>query len=606
MMTPLNIKIQDHRVIRLTYIKRVVERVCLLLCLGFFICTYTEGFCQSYLNKEAVDLCRLALEENISTIDMESSPFFYQDKIAYVTSNYDGLADNANGYFFDLAYARHSDINGLVEKDDKWDTSINSKDHEGAGWYDLMTHTLYFTRATTGMRRVKGIVKDTVYLNIYASKLSETNKRPRLLGINIEGKNTCHPTLNNNGTKMIFSSNREGSKGKMDLFVSYKNDNAWESVASLGEAINTEYNEIFPTLFSDTILIFSSDRPGGFGQLDLYISILRDGSWSSPELMPRPFNSGFDDLGMILHDSARAGYLSSNRPGGKGKDDIYRFETTMPLIGTIDAEMSSVYVHILDKLTFQPITHAHVGLSELAMSDADFLNNDFELVSTQNSNQVLIMVKPKDIRPSVEYSTDEEGLVIAEAKRKSKYIITITAEGYQPYSFLYSAVQYGDDFDIVLSPDDTQISFNADTLTIENTPIVETPENMSKDINEKLTSGDVLVFNNIMYAYNSAQLDTAAVDELDALAVYMLDNKDIKVRLESHTDSRGDDRYNLKLSKLRANAAKQYLVQKGVNPSHIFTVGHGEKNIKNKCINGALCTESEHLENRRTEVFLIK
>jgi outer membrane protein OmpA-like peptidoglycan-associated protein len=119
------------------------------------------------------------------------------------------------------------------------------------------------------------------------------------------------------------------------------------------------------------------------------------------------------------------------------------------------------------------------------------------------------------------------------------------------------------------------------------------------------TKGATVVFDNIYYAYNSAKILDGAAKELDALANAMLDNPDMKVLLAAHTDARGKAGYNLSLSEQRANAAKEYLVQKGIYTTRISTIGHGESRIRNNCKDGVNCSEEEHKFNRRTEVTIV-
>jgi len=122
----------------------------------------------------------------------------------------------------------------------------------------------------------------------------------------------------------------------------------------------------------------------------------------------------------------------------------------------------------------------------------------------------------------------------------------------------------------------------------------------------RLMSGKSLVFNNIHYDFNSFTILEGAAIDLNALSAFLLSNPKIQIQLSSFTDSRGNDSFNLELSSKRALSAKEYLIQKGVNPKNIIAIGLGETNILNHCINGIECTEEEHNFNRRTEVKLIK
>ena len=112
--------------------------------------------------------------------------------------------------------------------------------------------------------------------------------------------------------------------------------------------------------------------------------------------------------------------------------------------------------------------------------------------------------------------------------------------------------------------------------------------------------------NNIHYDFDKATIRPDARPELNRLVAYLLDNPNIRVEMSSHTDSRGSDAYNLRLSQQRANSVKAYLVEHGIAPSRIVSVGYGETRLLNRCANGVPCSEEEHQLNRRTEMKVIE
>ena len=118
--------------------------------------------------------------------------------------------------------------------------------------------------------------------------------------------------------------------------------------------------------------------------------------------------------------------------------------------------------------------------------------------------------------------------------------------------------------------------------------------------------GTVLVFNSIFYDYNSSSLKDEAILDLNTIFDAMIARPEMKIQLSAHTDSRGNALYNKQLSEQRAKAAKQYLVEKGIDPKRIITIGFGESRIRNQCKDGVSCTEAEHLFNRRTEVLILE
>ncbi|HNR54821.1 MAG TPA: OmpA family protein, partial [Flavobacteriales bacterium] len=117
----------------------------------------------------------------------------------------------------------------------------------------------------------------------------------------------------------------------------------------------------------------------------------------------------------------------------------------------------------------------------------------------------------------------------------------------------------------------------------------------------RLRLGEAIAINNIYYDYDSWDIRSDAARELDEIARLFMENPRMSFELGSHTDSRGGDLYNLVLSDARANAAVNYLIQRGVDPDRIVAKGYGEERLVNGCGNGVRCSEEEHQANRRTE-----
>lgn len=118
--------------------------------------------------------------------------------------------------------------------------------------------------------------------------------------------------------------------------------------------------------------------------------------------------------------------------------------------------------------------------------------------------------------------------------------------------------------------------------------------------------GEIFILKDIFYAYNSIELDSKAKAELDRLAVHLRKNPKLRIELSSHTDSRGNDEYNQILSEERSMSAMNYLLKKGIDRKRIVPRGYGETKLRNHCRNNMLCSESEHAENRRTEIKVIE
>ncbi len=122
---------------------------------------------------------------------------------------------------------------------------------------------------------------------------------------------------------------------------------------------------------------------------------------------------------------------------------------------------------------------------------------------------------------------------------------------------------------------------------------------------KKVVVGESIRLDHIYYDVNSADLRTESEVELDKVVGFMKDNPHLKIELGSHTDSRGSDAYNLRLSQKRAESATQYLIDQGIDKKRIIPKGYGESRPVNRCVNGVSCSAEEHQENRRTEIKIL-
>ena len=135
-----------------------------------------------------------------------------------------------------------------------------------------------------------------------------------------------HPSLNYDGSRLFFTSNMPGGYGKMDIYFVDWDGTKWSDPINLGPEVNTSGNEVFPYIHDNGALFFSSTGLRGLGGLDVYMIDLSGSEWGKVINLGQPFNSKYDDFGLILDKESTRGFFSSNRNGGSGKDDIYAFE----------------------------------------------------------------------------------------------------------------------------------------------------------------------------------------------------------------------------------------------------------------------------------------
>jgi outer membrane protein OmpA-like peptidoglycan-associated protein len=565
-----------------------------LVCLLFaFISISGSAWTQSLINKKAIENVELINEKGINTPLLEMSPAFYRDRIILVYEPQSGkdIDKETGDAFYNLGFAV-ADYSGRLVKRASFPSSINQKNHQGPASFSMNTGRLYFTRslaeANPKGRDVKAVLK------IYEADERTKFINPRELSINTDNFSSKDPSISDSGISLYFSSNRPGGSGKMDLFLSnFKNDD-WEKPSNLGEKINSEHNEMFPFIYRDSILFFTSDRPDGYGGYDIYVSYLSNNVWSTPELLPEPINSPYDDFSFIIDKSGKSGYFSSNRPGGMGKDDIYNFSSKHELIDIQPEEKPvNMSFFVFEKLNFQPIEKAGIKVNELDLPEGrlDLKAYNVDLITGPQDGELILKLFPKVKGEEKTGYTHTDGKFEWMAMASKKYIVEVEHPGFEKSVLLLQDIKTDDVVNIPLNP----IS------------IVEEEEDKRTKLEKSITEGGkVYEFSNIYYDYNSAELRSGTFEELDELVDVLKKYPNMKIQLNAHTDSRGDDSYNLSLSKRRADSAKNYLVSRGVEARRVNTKGYGSSKLKNHCKKGVKCTEEEHQSNRRTEVEVIQ
>ena len=238
---------------------------------------------------------------------------------------------------------------------------LNSKFHEGVVSFTPDGNTAYFTRESYYEDEYqKDSLNNTKYSQLYiykATKLKDSWDTFESLEINDVNFSNKNPMVSPDGKHLYFSSNMPGGFGLYDLYkAEIKDDGSLDKVENLGQKINTEGQEAFPFLTSENILYFSSDGHLGLGGLDVFYSKNVDDKWSNSKNVGIPVNSGADDFAFMIKEEK--GYVSSNRTGGVGKDDIYALKKIRPLC---DLLLETV---VLDSKTNSPIDTALTSVSD--------------------------------------------------------------------------------------------------------------------------------------------------------------------------------------------------------------------------------------------------
>ncbi|MBC7384454.1 MAG: PD40 domain-containing protein [Bacteroidia bacterium] len=277
--------------------------------------------------------------KNLNTKWEDFAPQWFKKDQIYFTSDREKGASSSR---YDWTGNMHTDLYTVLYKADKKNPNnisyqlpalvdknrLNGKLNDGVICFDSKFSTAYLTRCNYD-NNLKG-----KSCRLYTSTLSGSEwSEPEALPFSSDSFNCGQPTLSKDGQTMYFSSDMPGSVGGKDIWmVTYsKRSKTWGDPVNLGQTINTEDDEMYPFLHEDGSLYFASAGHVGLGGTDIFYTKGEGTDWSDPINMKSPINSHGDDFAIILSKDKESGYFSSNRDGGKGQDDIYRFSMT-PLV----------------------------------------------------------------------------------------------------------------------------------------------------------------------------------------------------------------------------------------------------------------------------------
>ncbi|WP_316746763.1 OmpA family protein [Pedobacter gandavensis] len=356
--------------------------------------------------------------------------------------------------------------------------------------------------------------------------------------ININGFNSMQPFVSKNGKYMIFSSDRPGGFGKYDLwYCAIRPDGSFGQAVNMGNTINTAGDEEAPYYNVRTKkLLFSSNGKVGLGGFDFYESEGDFDSWSDPRNLGYPMNSSKDDLYFTpADDEDEEGYISSDR----------------------------------ESLCCLEVFHLK----------REFLNLKGQVFNCKDGKPLEnVMITVSDSLQRFMFTTGPDGKYSFKLNTNRQLKITASKKDF---------------FDKILTYSYDQLA-QKDTLLTEDICLVPWPPGP-------------IELKNVLYEFDKAELTEASKEKMDFLYTILVDNPTIEIELSAHTDSKGTPEYNLDLSDRRAKSCVDYLVSKGIDPSRMTSKGYGMSRpiAENKFKNGKDNPEGRAL-NRRTEFIVTK
>ncbi|MHC5310863.1 OmpA family protein [Myroides sp. LJL116] len=430
-------------------------------------------------------------------------------------------------------------------------SEMDSKVNDATAIFTKDGNTMYFTRNNSKANgRKKGNKGKHSLLKIYKSQKSEDGKWSAVeeLPFNSDNFNTAHPTLSVDEKWLFFSSDRKGTLGASDIFkVEILPNGQYGEPINLGDKINTSARETFPFISKDGILFFASDGHPGLGGLDIFMTRLTaTGEVTQIINMGSPINSSMDDFALFT-TNGKKGFVSSNRQASTAGDNIYFF-SEIPCAITLDGR-------IIDTDTNEVIPGATVTIYN-------------------QKNEVLFTL-----------TSDENGY-------------------YNPNATLPCGEK------ILVKAEKEDFQTNEVMLTLPLSTGVATADVLLQKSKVELAKGDdlfkTLGLNPIYFDFDKSNIRPDAQEELIKIYAVMQEYPSMKIDVRSHTDSRGDDNYNMSLSDRRVKSTIKWLIDQGIDPSRIQGRGYGESQLLNKCSNGVPCTIQEHQLNRRSEFIILE
>ncbi|MFI0491765.1 OmpA family protein [Flavobacterium sp.] len=491
-------------------------------------------------------------------INSEYSDFgssFFQNKLVFASSReIKGIASKkifkqTNQNFLNL-YESEVSPNGNLGEPIPFAHSINSKFHESTPVFTKDGKTMYFTRNNylDGKKGANG--NKITLLKLYKSTFENDKwSAATELPFDSDQYSTAHPALSPDNKTLYFASDMPGTKGQSDLYkVTIHGDGSFGTPENLGASINTEGRETFPFVSDDNELYFASDGHPGLGGLDIFVSkIENNNTFGEVQNVGAPINGQQDDFAFMIDSKSRNGFFSSNREGGKGYDDIYKFTETRKL--TCEQELAGIITDLENG----------VALSDVKVSLFDEKFQALKSVTTNEKGNYKFDVECRKtyyVRgEKIDFETKEKITTIGKTTGKTN-------------------------LDLVMEKRIKPIEVGTDLAKTVDIPI-------------------------IYFDLDKWNIRPDAAFQLEKIAIVLKQYPTMTIDIRSHTDSRQTAQYNMILSDRRAKSTMAWLVKNGVESSRLTCKGYGESQLVNKCADGVKCTEAEHQANRRSEFIIV-
>lgn len=552
------------------------------------------------------------LGDSINSPYADYSPVISADEsILLFTSrrpeNVGGLTDLNGKYFEDIYISYRTEDDMSWTKAKNVGAPINTGGHEATIGTSIDGQLVFIYR------------DDADSGSIYTTSMQgDSWTSPEKVGGEVNSKHwESHATLSVDGNTLFFVSNRPGGFGGRDIYRCKKLPTGdWSKAMNLGSNINTRYEEDSPFLQpGSTTLYFSSQGHKSMGGFDIFTSNFIDtgimGGWTEPENIGYPVNTTGDDIFFVPTIDNQRAYYSSFAEGSLGDKDIYmltlpeREESKLTVLrGTVVDDFGKLPPGVT--ITVEDVNNGDIVGNYLPNPKTGkylfILPHGKTYKITYEAEGYHSVTNKYKVEPGKEYLSTEMVFILKEVKLEKQTLGTVGISGtvldiqkkivkgakinVMDNTTQKSIGDYSSDnqgkFSFVLERGKNyNLSFEAEGYLFQsenvNMPKEQVYSSVEKNVMlQPIASGSKIVLNNLFFDFNKAKVRKESFVELDKIYKLLKEKADIKAELSGHTDNKGDNNLNMKLSNDRAKAVMDYLVKKGINKSRLIAKGYGK------------------------------
>ncbi|WP_418501054.1 OmpA family protein [Flagellimonas sp.] len=488
---------------------------------------------------------------SVNSPQTDFAPTFYKDKLLFSSGRIEGkglrYAPGNEGYF--NIYESTVQLDGQSGAAQPFKGVATSSYHKATPYYAQKLNSVFYVLSNTQNGE---LAFDPNGKNALAIGKQTMDGQFQLLLKDLS-TSFYYPFYDETSGKLYFAADFEDGYGGTDIYYVHTNSGQVMSAPiNLGPRINSPGNEVAPFIFENSFY-FASDAFYGLGGMDIYKSnIGEEGELGIPINLGKGINTEHDDFGLVMRNEGEGllGYFASNRPGGKGKDDLYGF-----------------------KVDEKP------GLKTLVFKG--------KVIKPYNENSIAkaaIRLLSKEGEMLAETYSDEEGNYRLEVPWEDGVVLEAVKERYSKF----------------------RKQFSEEELNGLENKSYNVGMSLYDDLVAEKEGQTVVKMDKFFFGNSATQLTPEIEAELDHVVAFIKAFPTAQLRIETYTDSRGGSSTNFRLTQDRSDAIKKYLVKKGVpSTSILYSIGYGEDKILNNCTNGVFCIEALHKQNQRSLIVVL-